>query len=196
MQITKFEVGNFENNCYIVAARCGAALLVDAPWEPDVILDRIDKSGATVEYIVLTHGHGDHVQALREVRAELGVPALCHADDAHMMPVGPDDLIEDGDILEIGDLRIGVLHTPGHTPGGVCLVAGETPSHLFSGDTLFPGGPGNTKQPLGDFDLIMDSLDRRIFTLPDSTAVHPGHGADTTIGTERPELPKWRTRRW
>lgn len=201
IEIDKFEVGNFENNCYVVidpATR--KALMVDAPFEPDVILEHCE--GLDVERIVLTHGHGDHVQALREVRDRLGVPSGCHRDDESMMPAGPDFLVEDGDIFDVGNLRLHALHTPGHTPGGVCLffdpseAGADGAIHLFTGDTLFPDGPGNTRQPLGDFDRIIDSIESKLFTMPDSTAVYPGHGRDTTIGRERPQLPDWKERRW
>lgn len=198
IEVDKFEVGNMENNCYLATdPESRAALMVDAPWEPATILARC--RDLDVKMIVLTHGHGDHVQALERVHDALGVPVGCHADDAAMMPVGPDFLINEGDTLDVGSLTLHALHTPGHTPGGLCLYFDPddgTPVHLFTGDTLFPGGPGNTKQPLGDFDVIIDSIEDKLFAFDDSTYVYPGHGLDTTIGAERPHLDEWKKRRW
>ncbi len=193
IRIDKFEVGGFGNNCYVVSdPASGQAVVVDAPFEADVIAAHTD--GLDVTRIVVTHGHGDHVHALADLKAALpGVPAGCHAADQAMMPVAPDFLIADGDELPLGATTLRALHTPGHTPGGICLL---TPGHLFSGDTLFPGGPGKTDLPGGDFDTVIASIRDRLFVLPDGTAVHPGHGLDTTIGAERPHLAEWVARGW
>ncbi len=106
-----------------------------------------------------------------------------------------DEVIEDASVIQIGDVRLHTILTPGHTPGSMCFLVEGSPV-LFSGDTLFPGGPGNTTFPGGDFDKIIESIDRRLFTLPEGTLVLPGHGDDTTIGSERPHLQEWIDRRW
>ncbi len=196
--IDKFEVGNLGNNCYVVTdLATNSGIVIDAPFEPDVIVEHA--SGIDIDRVVITHGHYDHVHVLEELCGRLGVPYSCNKGDSAMMPIEPDSLIADGDTIEFGRTRLRALHTPGHTPGGLCLVyepADGAPLHLFSGDTLFPGGPGNTQQPLGDFIEIIDSIRTKLFTLADSTIVHPGHGADTTIGTERPHLDEWIERGW
>jgi len=187
--VRKVCVGPLENNAYVVAcARSGAAVLVDAAAEPDRLVQAC--RGVRVGAVVTTHGHADHVGAAVEMRERLGVPVLIHPADAVAAGVEPDGTLADGDELPIGDSTVTVIHTPGHTPGSVCLVVG---SCAFTGDTLFPGGPGATQSP-EDFATIMHSLRTRLFVLPDDTLVLPGHGLDTTIGTERPSLPEWERR--
>lgn len=197
--VDKFEVGTFENNCYVIRdARSDAAIVLDAPFEADTIARHCE--GLAVGEIVLTHGHFDHVSCLEELRGRLGVGCACHADDAEMMPAGPERTIDDGETVRVGRLELRAIHTPGHTPGGLCLVYDPTADAgtpiLFSGDTLFPGGPGNTKLASGDFPAIIESIRDRLFTLDDDTIVMPGHGLDTTIGTERPHLQEWIDRGW
>jgi glyoxylase-like metal-dependent hydrolase (beta-lactamase superfamily II) len=149
--------------------------------------------------VVETHGHWDHVQALAEVQQASGAPVLVHAGDAGMLPVPADRLLEDGETLVVGDCRLTVVHLEGHTPGSLALLwegDAERP-HLWSGDSLFPGGPGNTEQDAERFGRLMDDLERKVFgPLPDETWVYPGHGKDTTLGAERPSLPEWRARGW
>lgn len=189
--VRKIRVGGMENNTYFL--ECPAtheALLVDGCYEPAKILAGAE--GAKVVGIVQTHGHHDHVDALPELKKELGVPVYAHPDEDY--PVSIDVELSDGDTLAFGkDHEVKVLHTPGHTPGGVCLLVGK---HLVSGDTLFPGGPGNTWGDGKLFDQIMASIETKLFTLPDDTRVYPGHGDDTTIGTEKPHLDEWKDRRW
>jgi glyoxylase-like metal-dependent hydrolase (beta-lactamase superfamily II) len=144
-----------------------------------------------VTAIVQTHGHPDHVQALGELKKRLGVPIYAHPGDDY--PVRVDRKLTDGEVLPVGRREAKVLHTPGHTPGGICLLSGR---HLISGDTLFPGGPGATHGDSRAFAQIITSLEDKLFVLPDDTAVYPGHGADTTIGAERPHLQEWRERGW
>lgn len=188
-RVTKLSVGGFDNNVYIVRSLAtGQALLIDASAPTDRILGEIQD--LKIVAIAITHNHPDHTAGLRQLVGELKAPVLAHPDDAARIPVETDPL-RDGETLHVGDLRIEVIHTPGHTPGSTCLLVG---SHLFSGDTLFPGGPGNTTG--GGFARIMSSLEERIFALPDESHVSPGHGIDTRIGLERPHLPTWRTRGW
>jgi glyoxylase-like metal-dependent hydrolase (beta-lactamase superfamily II) len=143
--------------------------------------------------VLTTHGHWDHIQAvtaLRDAGIEVGVASA----DAEMLP-SYDFTIPDDDVLTVGGLRLHSIHTPGHTPGSTCFLLEGHPV-LFSGDTLFPGGPGNTKFANASFDEIITSIDRRLFTLDPDTLVFPGHGLDTTIGTERPHLDEWIERGW
>jgi glyoxylase-like metal-dependent hydrolase (beta-lactamase superfamily II) len=186
----KSEVGSFENNVYVLECpETHDSLIVDGCFEADSIVAGAD--GTNVVGIVQTHGHRDHVQALRELKRKLGVPVSAHPGDRY--PVTIDRDLADGDEISFGERAVTVLHTPGHTPGGVCLLSGR---HLISGDTLFPGGPGNTNKDRRAFDQIIDSIETKLFVLPDETAVYPGHGRDTTIGAEKPHLQEWKDRGW
>jgi glyoxylase-like metal-dependent hydrolase (beta-lactamase superfamily II) len=164
-------------------------MIVDAAAEPDVILDAVSDVHPTA--ILTTHGHFDHVGAARPLADRLAIPFRLHRADAATFDLDPDESLTEGSI-EVGRLTIDVIETPGHTPGSVSFAVDGA---LLSGDTLFPGGPGATRGPGSDFGRIMDSLDR-LFTLPDSTLVMPGHGLDTTIGTEKPNASTWRARGW
>ena len=193
--VRKLSVGMMDNNCYVlVDPPTSQALLVDAADEPERILAEV--GDLEVVAIVTTHGHPDHWQALDGVAEETGAPVHLHPADAEMVPRRADVAVEDGARLRFGQAEATLLHTPGHTPGSVCvLLAGERP-WLLTGDTLFPGGPGKTTAP-DQFAQIMDSLERRVFDrLPDATQVCPGHGDDTTLGAERPHLDEWRARGW
>jgi glyoxylase-like metal-dependent hydrolase (beta-lactamase superfamily II) len=141
-----------------------------------------------VECIVLTHGDADHIDALEDLKAIFPVPAGIHPADADRLSVPPDFAIHDGDEIPVGTLRLRVLHTPGHTPGSICLHA---PGVLISGDTLFPGGPGATRGDKDRFAQIIIAIREKLFVLPDDTAVLPGHGNPTTIGVEKPSLDEW-----
>ena len=184
--VKKFSVGPYDNNVYVLSSE-GEALLVDGAADAERILAELD--GLTVKAIVQTHGHFDHVQALKELVDELGVPVYAHGGDR--MPVRTEHIGE-GDTFEVGSIAVRALHTPGHTPGSVSFVA---PPFLFSGDTLFPGGPGNTEGDPARFSQVMTSL-ARLFALPDETRVCPGHGVDSFIGRERPYVEVWRRRGW
>lgn len=192
VRVTKLAVGSYDNNVYVVASD-GEAILVDGAAEPERILAAIE--GLSVQAVVETHGHFDHVQALPALVEALGVPVRAHPADR--MPVRAEP-VSDGERLTVGSVTLEAMHTPGHTPGSVCYLLRTpdgSPPHLFTGDTLFPGGPGNTRGDAEDFATILASLDR-LFELPDETRVSPGHGLDTTIGRERPYLPVWRERGW
>jgi glyoxylase-like metal-dependent hydrolase (beta-lactamase superfamily II) len=192
VRIDKLTVGSFENNVFVV--RCtetGEAVIIDAAAEHDRLLDVAEATG--VRRVLTTHGHWDHIQAVVPVR-EAGIDVGIAADDATMLPAY-DFTIGDGEVVEVGRLRLLPVHTPGHTPGSTCFVLDGHPV-LFSGDTLFPGGPGNTRFPGASFEQIIQSIDRRLFTLPADVLVLPGHGLDTTIGTERPHLQEWVDRGW
>jgi glyoxylase-like metal-dependent hydrolase (beta-lactamase superfamily II) len=188
--VRKIEVGTLENNVYVLECpETHEALLVDGCFEPEKILSACD--GANVVAIVETHGHMDHVQALPDLKKELGVPVYAHPGDEY--PIAIDREVADGDVITFGKRSVKALHTPGHTPGGTCFVSG---THLISGDTLFPGGPGNTWGDDAAFREIIDSIQAKLFVLPDETAVYPGHGKDTTIGAEKPHLQEWIDRGW
>ena len=193
VEIHKVVVGPYDNNVFVVRCRVsGEALLVDAANEHEQLLDLCRRLG--VRKVVETHGHWDHIQAVPQLR-EAGYEVAVRTEDAAMLP-SYDLLLEDDDVLEVGRLRLRTIHTPGHTPGSMCFLIEGSPV-LLSGDTLFPGGPGNTASALGDFPTIIESIERRIFAvLPPTTIVMPGHGLDTTIGTELPHLDEWVARGW
>ena len=197
LQITKVATPPFENNCYLLRCdRTGDTLLVDAAGNPPRLLELV--GDGTLVGIVQTHGHWDHVQALEEVAAATDATVMCAAGDAGMLPVPPHRLLADGDLIEVGACTLTVLTLEGHTPGSLALLyEGDEHPHLFSGDSLFPGGPGNTEKDPARFASLMDDLERKVFgPLPDSTWVYPGHGKDTTLGAERPSLAEWRERGW
>jgi glyoxylase-like metal-dependent hydrolase (beta-lactamase superfamily II) len=186
-------VGPMDNNVYVIRCRqSGDAVLVDAANEHERLLELCRDLG--VNQVIETHGHWDHIQAVPAVR-EAGYRVAVTAADADMLP-SYDLVLEDDATLEIGRLRIDTLATPGHTPGSICFAVRDTPL-LFTGDTLFPGGPGNTSFEGGDFPTILESIENRIFSRFDpDTIVLPGHGDSTTVGAERPHLQEWAERGW
>ncbi|MBI2711006.1 MAG: MBL fold metallo-hydrolase [Actinobacteria bacterium] len=192
-EIHKVVVGPMDNNVYVLRCRqTGEAVLVDAANEHERLLELCRALG--VRRVLETHGHWDHIQAVPELR-DAGFDVHVTTEDAAMLPAY-DEILEDDTAMEVGRLRLRTIHTPGHTPGSMCFALEGSPV-LFSGDTLFPGGPGNTKFAGGDFDTIVRSIDDRLFTpLPGHTLVLPGHGDDTTIGAERPHLQEWVDRGW
>ncbi|MFC1963124.1 MBL fold metallo-hydrolase [Chloroflexota bacterium] len=181
LQIKKLTLGPYEANCYIVVcAQTSESVIIDIPAEAFRILAEAGKT--SVKYILITHAHGDHIDALKEVRSQIKAPVAAHPLDARI--IGPDLSVQDGDILKFGRQVLKVLHTPGHTAGSICLLAGN---HLFSGDTIFPGGPGRTSTPQ-TFASIVESIKEKILVLSDDTMVYPGHGPDTILGREKYEF--------
>ncbi|QRY64403.1 MBL fold metallo-hydrolase [Gordonia sp. PDNC005] len=196
--IVKVSVGPMDNNSYLVTdAATGDALLIDAANDAGVLLALADQEAGTVRQIVTTHGHFDHWQALVEVRDGLDVPHAIGEDDADDLPITPDRRLSDGDTIRVGELTVQVIGIRGHTPGSVVLVLTEKSGrvHLFTGDSLFPGGVGKTWQP-GDFEILLGDVEDKLFGRFDDADVYPGHGKDTTLTTERPSLGDWRERGW
>ena len=196
LSVTKLAVGPMDNNAYLLRSlRSGEALLIDAAAEPDRLIELIGDT--PVVRIVTTHKHADHWQALAEVQAATGAAVAAHPIDADEIPVTVTEPVEHGDTVRVGDVELTVIHLRGHTPGSIALrydAAAEP--HLFTGDSLFPGGPGKTTSA-ADFTSLMNDLEQRVFDqLPDPTWVYPGHGNDTTLGAERPHIPEWRARGW
>ena len=191
--VHKVVVGPMDNNVFVIRCRrTGDAVLLDAANEHEQLLELADSLG--VRRVLETHGHWDHIQAVPEMR-DAGYSVAVTAEDAAMLP-SYDEIIGDDELIEVGDLRLRTIHTPGHTPGSVCFRIEGKPI-LFSGDTLFPGGPGTTQLEGGDFPTIIESIERRLLSkLPSDTIVLPGHGDDTTIGDESPQLQEWVDRGW
>jgi glyoxylase-like metal-dependent hydrolase (beta-lactamase superfamily II) len=193
VEIHKVVVGPVDNNVFVVRCKAtGEAVLMDAANEHDRLLELCQTLG--VRKVLETHGHWDHIQAVPAVR-DAGYEVGVTAADAAMLP-SYDFVLEDDSVIEVGRVRLRTIATPGHTPGSMCFLIEGSPV-LLSGDTLFPGGPGATKFPGSSFEQIIKSIDERIFSrLDPGTIVMPGHGADTTIGTERPHLQEWIDRGW
>jgi glyoxylase-like metal-dependent hydrolase (beta-lactamase superfamily II) len=193
VEVHKVVVGPMDNNVYVVRCRqTGDAVLIDAANEHEQLLELCRALG--VRQVLETHGHWDHIQAVPQVR-DAGYSVAVTAADASMLPAY-DTVIDDDAVIEVGELRVRTLATPGHTPGSICFAVEGTPL-LLSGDTLFPGGPGATKFEGGDFATIIKSIDERIFKKFDaSTIVLPGHGIRTTVGAESPHLQEWVDRGW
>lgn len=192
VEIHEVVVGPVDNNVFVL--RCtetGDAVLLDAANEHERLLELCRHLG--VRRVLETHGHWDHIQAVPELR-DAGYSVGVTAADAGMLP-SYDEILDDESVIDVGRLRLHTIATPGHTPGSMCFLLEGHPV-LFSGDTLFPGGPGNTSFEGGDFPTIITSIDRRLFTLPADTIVLPGHGDQTTIGAERPQLQEWIDRGW
>jgi glyoxylase-like metal-dependent hydrolase (beta-lactamase superfamily II) len=195
--ITKASVGPMDNNTYLLRCRAtGEQLLIDAANDAATILDMV---GSSLGRIVTTHQHYDHWQALALVKKATGARTTAHHLDAEGIPVATDDPVSDGDTIRFGRIELQVIHLVGHTPGSIALEY-DDPSghqHLFTGDCLFPGGVGNTFGNKENFATLLGDVERKLFgALADETWVYPGHGADTTLGAERPQLAEWRARGW
>lgn len=203
MIVETLAVGPLQVNCYLVACpRTKHALIIDPGDEGDRILDLVQKLGVQVKMVINTHGHFDHVGANHQVIAATGVELCMHREDLPLLKMAatqaksyglpsvespdPKRFLGNGDLVEIGDLSFEVIHTPGHSPGGICLY-GE--GHLFSGDTLFAGSIGRTDLPGGDMKQLLGHIRSQLMVLPDATIVHPGHGPDSTIGREKSVNP-------
>jgi glyoxylase-like metal-dependent hydrolase (beta-lactamase superfamily II) len=199
LTITKVAVSEMANNVYLLRSTAtGEALLIDAAAEPDVLRRLV--TGIELRTVVTTHGHWDHHRALSDVVVATGAETLAHAADAPDLPVSVSRKVDHGDTVSVGDQTLEVIHLRGHTPGSIALVwrgPGDAGTHVFTGDSLFPGGVGNTQKDPVRFASLIDDVEERLFgTLPDEAWVYPGHGNDTTIGAERPHLGEWRARGW
>ncbi|MCV7135265.1 MBL fold metallo-hydrolase [Mycobacterium hodleri] len=199
--IVKASVGPMDNNAYLITcSQSGETLLVDAANDAPVLLELIERYAPKLALVLTTHQHGDHWQALAEVIGATGAPTAAHRLDAGPLPVAPDRILSDGDTVEIGELSFDVIHLQGHTEGSVALAlsgpaAGDA-VQLFTGDCLFPGGPGRTTNP-HEFESLLGGLESKVFDrYGDDTVVYPGHGDDTTLGAERPHLGEWKERGW
>lgn len=191
--VHKVVVGPMDNNVYVLRCRAtGDAVLLDAANEHERLLELCRTLG--VRKVLETHGHWDHIQAVPELR-DAGYSVHVTAQDAAMLP-SYDEVLTHDEVIEVGHLRLHTIHTPGHTPGSMCFKLDGAPI-LFSGDTLFPGGPGNTTFEGGDFPTIISSIEDRLFSpLAADTIVLPGHGDQTTLGAESPNLQEWVDRGW
>ncbi len=190
-------------NCFVVGdAQAREAIVIDPGGDARKILTTLERLGVSVTAIVNTHAHFDHVGAVTAVRAATRAPFLLHAEDAMLLqyaqqsaamfglavsqPAPPDKFVQEGDVVTVGALALRVLHTPGHTPGGICLLSDK---HVFVGDTLFQGSIGRTDLPGGDYATLMQSIHTKLLPLPDDTVVYTGHGPATTIGAEKKMNP-------
>lgn len=201
LTIRKMSVSQMDNNVYLLSAPDGTQVLIDAADDVDRCMELIDAGSGRLDAIITTHSHWDHVRALAELVERTGARTYAGADDADDIPAATDVRLTQGDRVEVGPITLAVSYLRGHTPGSVALAytdpTDEGRVHLFTGDTLFPGGLGNTKQPGQDFDSLYADVTQRIFDVyDDRTHVYPGHGDDTDLGTERPHLAEWRERGW
>jgi len=189
IKLEKLELGAFGTNAYIIVCRqTGDSVLIDTPADAPAILEKLE--GTSPRYILLTHNHFDHLGAFSQVRLELEVPVAAHPSDAGNLPSPADMMLNNGDVVSFGRVNLEVIHTPGHTPGSLCFKVGR---YLISGDTIFPGGPGNTMSP-DSFRQIVKSITGKIFVLPDDTVVHPGHGDSTVLKKEKDEFAVFSSR--
>jgi len=195
--ITKLSVGPMDNNAYLL--RCpstGDQLMIDAANDSDRLVELIGNGGLAT--VVTTHRHADHWQGLEDVVAATGATSLAHPADAPEIP-GVTRTVADGDVISVGDANLEVIHIVGHTPGSIALLYRDpsgTP-HLWTGDSLFPGGVGNTQGDDERFTSLINDVEHKLFDrLPDDTWFYPGHGKDSTLGRERPAVPEWRARGW
>lgn len=189
VQIERLELGTFGTNAYIVVCQLTKdSVLVDAPGEAPKVMERL--RGTNPRYILITHDHWDHLGALSQLKSELKVPIAAHPADSANLPSVTEILLNDGDVVTFGNVKLGVLHTPGHTPGSICFLTGN---YLLSGDTIFPGGPGKTSSPSA-FEQIVESITNKIFVLPGDTQIFPGHGDSTLLEREKQQFEAFSSR--
>ena len=189
VQIERVDLAPFGTNAYVITCRqTGDSVLIDAPADAAAIMKRLQ--GTNPKYILLTHSHFDHIGALSELQSKLSVPLAAHAADSTRLPSPPEILLNDGDVVSFGKVKLEVLHTPGHTAGSLCFKLGK---YLISGDTIFPGGPGKTRSP-ADLKQIIESITDKILVLPDDTEIYPGHGDATILKKERSEFALFSSR--
>ena len=198
--IRKASVSEQDNNAYLLTCRStGEQLLIDAADEPRRLRALIDEGTGWLDAVITTHRHWDHHRALADVVEHTGARVLAGADDADELPVPVGERLSHGDRVTFGDIELEVIHLRGHTPGSVALLYRDPggSAHLFTGDSLFPGGVGNTFGDSAAFASLLDDVERRVFgALDDGTWFYPGHGKDSTLGAERPHLAEWRARGW
>jgi glyoxylase-like metal-dependent hydrolase (beta-lactamase superfamily II) len=198
--IRKASVSAMDNNCYLITCReTGVQLLIDAADDAPRLAKLIAEGGDGLATLVTTHQHWDHHRALAEIATLTGARTAAGRDDAEALPVKVDVRLDQGDRVTVGRLSLEVVHLRGHTPGSVALVLSSSDGsvHAFTGDSLFPGGVGNTRGVAENFVSLLDDVEQRLFAVyPDGTWVYPGHGKDTTLGVERPHLEEWRERGW
>ncbi|HEX7536220.1 MAG TPA: MBL fold metallo-hydrolase [Dermatophilaceae bacterium] len=200
LTIHKACVGTMANNVYLLTCTVkGAQLLIDAADDPDRIMSLVSEGGGVLDTIVTTHRHWDHHRALAQVTSSTGAMTAAGADDADALPVIPTRRLSHGDTLAFGDITLDVIALRGHTPGSVALAYQDPGghAHIWTGDSLFPGGVGNVEKDPERFASLLGDVQTRIFDVyDDNTWIYPGHGADTTLGAERPHLQEWRERGW
>ena len=202
LTLRKLSVGPMDNNSYLLTCRAtGAQMLIDAAADPEALRALIQDGSpeGRLDVLLTTHSHHDHVGALAEIAEATGAVTVAGAEDVEAIPARIDRPLAHGDVLEIGEETVEIIHLRGHTPGSVAVLwrGGEAGDHLFTGDSLFPGGVGNTQQDPQRFTQLLDDVQQRLFeVLDDATWVYPGHGDDTTLGAERASLPQWRERGW
>ena len=203
MKVVTIPAGIYAANCYLVySENTKKAIVIDPGGDVDDIMAKIEELNLDIEYIILTHGHGDHIGGVLELKSFIDVPIAIHKEDEYMLKNGnqnlssqmvmgtielnADILLEDGDEISFGDLTAKVIHTPGHTPGGISIKIGNS---IFTGDTLFAGSIGRTDFPGGSYKEIISSIKNRIIIYPDETIIYPGHGPATNVKIEKANNP-------
>ncbi len=198
--LRKCAVSRMNNNAYLVTCTAtGHQLLVDAAADVDRLMALVTEGSGTLDTIVTTHRHWDHVRALPELARRTGAHTAASVADAPALPLAPDILLTGGDVLSVGEVHLDLVVLRGHTPGGLAVVLRTpgNPVHIMTGDSLFPGGVGATEEPDQDFEELLADVTARIFErFDDDTVIHPGHGDGTTLGAERPHLAEWAARGW